>query len=425
MDHEERAGTDHGDGDELLVEPFGGMAGDMFLAALLDLGDPRFTIGDLESYVAAVVPGEARIGERRVWRGSLAGTHLDVVTPERTSAPSRGLADLLVMVDAAPLSDDAKSFAGRVLRSIAEAEGRVHDCDPGEVHFHEIGAVDTIFDVGGAALALDRLGIARARVTPPLVGSGTIECAHGTMPVPAPATAEILRGLPTVSGGAGERLTPTGAAILVELARLGRGGDEPLFSSGHGEAWTALRHGYGAGTRNPDVGPPNLVRVQLGTRANGAPSAQVDELRVNLDDMSPEEIGDVVQGLRDAGALEVWTSSISMKKDRPGVVVTALVRSADRDALLRVLFERSSTFGVRWSPMERIECVRRFETIEVEGVAVRVKVRVRPTYEGRSDDGARDVYCEHDDLVRLARVLGLPLREARTRVFEARSASGA
>ncbi|MEC8495850.1 MAG: LarC family nickel insertion protein, partial [Planctomycetota bacterium] len=396
---------------------------------LLDLEDPRFRIDDLQRFAEAVVPGEATLGAERVWRRSLSGLHLDVSTPETTSPPPRGLAELSAMVERSPLGERARAMTIGVLRRIAVAEGRVHDCSPEEVHFHEVGAVDTLIDVGGAALALERLGVERALVGPPLLGSGTVQCAHGTMPVPAPATAELLRGRSSVLGdpGApmGERCTPTGAALLVALLEELGGGRDDFGADAAGFRSSAI--GYGAGGRDPEAGPPNLLRVQLGVEGAGAASASsaVDELRVNLDDMTPEEIGALVQELRSAGALEVWTGAVSMKKDRPGVLLGLLCRSEQREQLVRVLFERSSTFGVRWSPVMRLESGRRFATIELDGVPVRIKVRVRPDYAGRSADGPGDLFVEHDDLVRLAEATGAPLRVARSRALaEAREVLG-
>ena len=167
--------------------------------------------------------------------------------------------------------------------------------------------------------------------------------------------------------------------------------------------------------------------MQLGAQGAGAASvsSEVDELRVNLDDMTPEEIGALVQALRSAGALEVWTGAVSMKKDRPGVLLGLLCRGEQREELVRVLFERSSTFGVRWSPVTRLESGRRFATIELDDVPVRIKVRVRPDYAGAQPDGPGDLFVEHDDLVRLAEATGAPLRVARSRALaEAREVLG-
>jgi len=198
----------------LHLEAFGGMAGDMLLAGLLDLGDPRFTLDDLRELAAALVGDEAQLDLERVLRGGLEASLLTVRTPESDRAPPRHLADCLALIESAPLSDAAKGRASSVFRRIAEAEARVHGCGVEEVHFHEVGAVDALIDVCGAALALDHLGIERVVGPPPLAGSGTVRCAHGEMPVPAPGTAEIMRGRTMVHGGEGERLTPTGAALF-------------------------------------------------------------------------------------------------------------------------------------------------------------------------------------------------------------------
>jgi pyridinium-3,5-bisthiocarboxylic acid mononucleotide nickel chelatase len=249
--------------DTLFLEPFAGMAGDMLLAALLDLKDPRFTLDDLRELANALVPGEAVIEAETAWRQSLSGLCLTVRTPESARSPHRGYRDLERRISAAPLAAATKERACSVLWRIAVAEGKVHGCAPEEIHFHEIGAVDSLIDVCGAALALERLGVARVIATPPLVGSGTVRCAHGDMPVPVPAVAELLRGVPHVIGGGGERLTPTGAALLLEYA-------ESFDPPG---AFIADRIGYGAGHRDPTTGPPNILRLQLGRPARVAAPA--------------------------------------------------------------------------------------------------------------------------------------------------------
>src|SRR5688572_26685504 len=239
----------------LFVEPFSGMAGDMFLAALLALEDPRFTLGDLQGLAEALLPGEVTFATEIAWRGSLSGLVLTVTTPESDRAPHRGLSDCLELIARSPLSLEARRRAGNVFRRIAEAEARVHGTSVEQIHFHEVGAVDALIDICGAALALDRLEVRRVLSTPPLTGTGTVHCAHGEMPVPAPGTAEILRGLPmVVSGGGGERLTPTGAALLAECV-------DAFHPPG---LFMAARLGYAAGHRDPREGPPNILRVQLG-----------------------------------------------------------------------------------------------------------------------------------------------------------------
>ncbi|MBM3986742.1 MAG: nickel pincer cofactor biosynthesis protein LarC [Planctomycetes bacterium] len=395
--------------DSLFVEPFSGMAGDMLLGALLDLGDPRFTLEHLCALAADLVPGEAQLSAQKVWRGSLSGLALDVRTPERGELPHRGIADLEALLSRSTLlSSSAKERARAVLWRIAVAEGRVHGCAPEEIHFHEIGAVDTLVDVCGAVHALERLGVRKVFASAPLVGSGTVRCAHGDMPVPVPAVAELLRGRPHHIGGGGERLTPTGAALLVELV--------PEF--GEPGAFVASAIGYGAGQRDPREGPPNILRVQLGRAGSLAPRPEVWTLECNLDDMTGEELGFLVQELRAKGALEVWTSAVAMKKDRPGVIVAALARASSRAALETVLFDHSTALGLRWTRSERTECERVDLEVRVGEFRVRGQRRLRPGADPRSLD-ARDIAFEYDDLAALARARGLALRAAEQLAREA------
>jgi hypothetical protein len=221
------------------------------------------------------------------------------------------------------------------------------------------------------------------------------------MPVPVPAVAELLRGRPHRIGGGGERLTPTGAALLVELAT----------EFGEPGAFVASAIGYGAGQRDPREGPPNVVRVQLGRSEAASPRPEVWTLECNLDDMTAEELGFLVQELRAAGALEVWTSAVAMKKDRPGVIVAALARANSRAALEAALFDHSTALGVRWTRSERTECERVDLEVRVGEFRVRGQRRLRPGADPRSLD-ARDIAFEYDDLAALARARGIALRAA-------------
>lgn len=384
----------------LLLEPFGGIAGDMLLAALCDLGDERFGVQDLRALAAELVPGEASLEATSVTRGGLVATHLRVVTPETGTTPHRHLSDLCGLLASSSLSTAAIARAVSALTALAEAEAQVHGTTIDQVHFHEVGAVDTLIDIGGAALALERLGVTRVLTTPPLVGEGTVRCAHGELPVPAPAVAALLTGRRQVHGGGFERTTPTGAAILRAWA-------EELA----GEALTTAAIGYGAGTKEAQSGPPNLLRIQLLAEA---PTTRVEawQLDVNLDDMSPEEVGHAIGALRSVGTLEVWSSAVQMKKDRPGVIVSALCRREQRDAVEAVVFRLTTTLGVRWTAVERTEAPRRVMTVEVEGHPVRVKVR------GEGVPSASDCAPEHDDVAAAADALGCPLREVRRRAID-------
>jgi pyridinium-3,5-bisthiocarboxylic acid mononucleotide nickel chelatase len=393
----------------LFVEAFGGLAGDMFLAALLDLGDERFGIEDLRRLAEALVPGECELELTRAKRGAFEGTHLMVRTVESEDPPHRHLSDLCALLQLPELSEVVRSRCKKVLEAIAMAEGRVHGIDPAQVHFHEVGAVDTLIDVCGVLLALEALGIERVVATAPLTGEGTVRCAHGEMPVPVPAVTELMRGLPLrYGGGPGERLTPTAAALLSVLV-------DEFEPRG---VMNARAIGLGAGTRDPQEGPPNLVRVQLCEPAAKARYQEAWLLDVHLDDATGEELGWCLRALREAGALDAWCTPLQMKKDRPGVQLSALCRHVDRPALEAVIFERTPSLGLRWTRVERAECERSFERLELKGHEIRIKLRIRPDYSGRSPLGDQDVSPEYDDLVPLAESQGWSLREAERRVLE-------
>ncbi len=391
----------------LLIEPFGGMAGDMLLAALLDLGDPRFTLADLQALAARLVPGECRLNRTEVRRGGLAATHLEVVTDESLRPPARHLSQLLELIAQAELGAAAEERAGRVLRRLAAAESRVHGIGIERVHFHEVGAVDTLIDVGGACLALERLGVERVVATPPLLGEGTFHCEHGELPVPAPGTLALLEGVPHRRGGGSfERLTPTGAALLAECV--------DAFDGQVSTAVVATGTGYGAGTREASEGPANLVRVQLLSEAGAEDLSRDPSVWLgafNLDDATGEEVGFLVERLRDAGALEVWTQDVQMKKDRPGVIVNALCRRGRRSAIETVAFDNSPTLGMRWQRFERTECEREELQVELYGHSIRVKRRIRPRARRTSPAERRDVSPEFDDLAAAARATGRSLRD--------------
>lgn len=387
----------------LWIDPFGGMAGDMFLAALLDLEDPRFGLDDLVGFVRGFLPDDCSLVSEDVLRGSLRGRLLHVRSSETEDPPHRHLSDLVALVEQSGLGQAAQERACAVLRRIAVAEAEVHGSEPEKVHFHEVGAVDTAVDVGGALFALERLEVQRVLSTAPYVGGGTVRCAHGVMPVPAPGTAAILGSLPHRRGPGGERLTPTGAALLAELVE---GFDVQVD-------WTVGATGYGAGLREPQEGPPNLMRVQLGEEAPGVPAAEVTLLEFNLDDMTGEEVGFLVGQLRTSGALEVWSTPVQMKKDRPGVVLSMLCRHDRRAELEEVALRHSSTLGLRWTSWKRTECPRRTLVVQVEGQEVRVVQRLGPA----GTSSRFDLSPEYDDLAALTRATGKSLADLEAEVL--------
>jgi uncharacterized protein (TIGR00299 family) protein len=370
----------------LVLEPIGGIAGDMFLAAAIDLGvDPGALEGALRTLA---VPGW-RLEVSRKTDCGIAGTHVDVAV-EGEQPHARGLREILSLVDASGLSPRARAAARATFERIGRAEAKVHGVPVDEVHFHEVGAVDSIVDVCGAAVALELLGWPRVLSAPPELGRGLARSAHGPIPVPPPAVVELLAGRPVRPGGPqGEAVTPTGAAILAEHAEVG-----PL------PPVVASRIGYGVGTRSwPDR--PNVLRATLAEPAEGG---DLWLLETNLDDATGQMVARAIEAALEAGAVDAWAAPITMKKGRPAVIVAALADEARRARVTRVLFSETPTLGVRRRRVERDVLAREVRTVETVHGPVRVKVALL--------DGAEvGAQPEHDDCLALAREKGVPLRE--------------
>jgi uncharacterized protein (TIGR00299 family) protein len=380
----------------LILEPIGGIAGDMFLAAALDLGVDRAL---LEGALGTLgVPG-FRLEVTPKIEGGIRGTHLDVVV-EGEQPHSRGLTEILALVDASGLPPQARARARALFERIGRAEARVHGVAVSDVHFHEVGAVDSIVDVCGAAVVMELLGWPRVVCAPPELGHGIARTAHGPMPIPPPAVLELLAGKPVQPGGPpGEAVTPTGAALLAELAEVG-----PL------PAFVPRRIGYGVGTaRWPDR--PNVLRMTL---ADAGPYAQGERgasahgalwvLEANLDDCPGQLVARAIEAALEAGALDAWASPLTMKKGRPGVLLGALCEEARREAVAAVFFAETTTLGVRRHRVDRDALERRVDTVETAYGAVRVKVALGAGREA----GA---HPEYDDCLARARERGVPVRE--------------
>jgi len=379
--------------DALLLEPVGGIAGDMFLAAALDLGVDRAA---LEAALATLPVGPFRLELSRRAESAIHGTHLDVVV-EGEQPEARGLAEILEIIDRSGLAPRAKARARALFERIGRAEAKVHGIPIEQVHFHEVGAADSIVDLCGAAAVLDLLGWPRVFSAPPELGRGIVRTAHGPMPIPAPAVLELLTGKPVRPGGPnGEAVTPTGAAILAELCEVG-----PL------PAFTPGRVGYGLGTRSwPDR--PNLLRMTLGQLTEAErPAAGGDALWVleaNLDDCTGQLVARAIEAALEAGALDAWAAPLTMKKGRPGVLLGALCEESGRAAVTAALFAETTTLGVRRHPVERAVLGRRLDTVETPYGTVRVKVALQ----GEREVGAQP---EYDDCLARAREKGVAVRE--------------
>lgn len=389
----------------LVLEPVGGIAGDMFLAAALDLGVDR---AQLEAQLGTLAVGPFRLDLTHRHDSAIHGTHLDVV-PGGEQPHARGLTEILGIIEKSGLAPRAKAAARRLFERIGRAEAKVHGLPVEQVHFHEVGAVDSIVDLCGAAVVLDLLGWPRVVCAPPELGRGVVKTAHGPMPVPPPAVLEILAGKPVRPGGPpGEAVTPTGAAILAELCELG-----PL------PAFTPGRIGYGLGTKSwPDR--PNLLRMTLGTLAEAAPAAgaaaSADALWVleaNLDDCSGQLVARAIEAALEAGALDAWAAPLTMKKGRPGVLLGALCEETRRAAVTAALFAETTTLGVRRHAVERDVLGRRWDTVETPYGPVRVKVALQ----GEQEVGAQP---EYDDCLARARERGVAVREVMAAALAAR-----
>ncbi len=377
-----------------------GAAGDMLMGALYELCPDRE--GFLRELNAALA-GLAEVAALPDVKRGIRATHMRVTVggvEEGAEPPAHhehhhhahiGVQELLARIGALPLPEKVKEDAQAVYGLLAQAESQVHGEPVEQIHFHEVGSLDALADVLGVCLLMDKLRPERVLCSPIRVGSGTVRCAHGLLPVPAPATELLLRGLPVYAGEiSGEMCTPTGAALLRHFA--GDFGPLPLMRV------TAL--GQGSGTR--DFETANLLRAFLGETEDGA-QEEILELKCNLDDSTPEALGFATEALLEAGALDVFTLPAGMKKGRPGVLLTCLCRPAQRQTMVEALFRHTGTLGVRETVCRRYTLKRRVEPRETPLGPVRFKTA--------SGWGVEREKPEYEDLARIARERGLSLRE--------------
>jgi hypothetical protein len=368
-----------------IIDPAAGISGDMTLGALLGLGLEASWLRDLPARLG--LDGvEVRI--EPVQRCGVACTQVLFGIPAQPHG--RHVADLVRLVERAPVSEAVRERAERAFQLIGEAEGRVHGVTPERVHLHEVGAVDAVLDVVGAIEGFERLGVERVYALPVALGNGWVETAHGRLPVPAPATTLLLEGLDVATGGPveGEATTPTGAALLRVLSS----GRPPV-------AWRVTATGWGAGQRDPRH-YPNALRVLVAETA--AEAGAVVMVAADVDDLSPEYVEPLRDALVAAGAVDVQTWVVQMKKGRTGLRVEAVAPESAAAAVREALFRHSTTAGVRWWRAERAVLAREEITVRLApGVVVRAKARTLP-------DGAVRVKAEYDDVIAAAAALGRP-----------------
>lgn len=367
---------------------FSGISGNMALGALLHAGLPREVLFkelkklSLKGYRIETTPS---------LRGSLTGIHVEVTAEEKQ--PRRNLEEILTLIDQSRLSPAVKEKSGKIFQLLGQAEARIHGVDLSEVHFHEVGAVDAIIDIVGTVAGLERIGIQRIVASPVNVGSGTVRTEHGLLPVPAPATAYLLRGKPTYAAGeAMERTTPTGAALLAGLA--------DTFGEQPGMEVTSI--GYGLGNRESSD-RPNCLRIMIGEEiADTTDTCWFIE--TNIDDMPPELFGHTMERLLEEGALDVFFTPIQMKKNRPAVRIGLLAPEGRERHLQKILFRETTAIGLRRSRVLREKLVRKTVHVETKYGEVPVKV-------GLLDGTVVNRAPEYDACRKLAREQNLPLKE--------------
>jgi pyridinium-3,5-bisthiocarboxylic acid mononucleotide nickel chelatase len=387
---------------------FSGISGNMVIGALIDAGYPaealREELGklNLEDTFELVI--------KRVTKLDIGATYFNVTLPETSETGQghdhehshdehmvghRGLSEILTLIGTSSLDDAVKATASRIFTRLGYAEAKIHGCSPDEVHFHEVGAIDAIIDIVGTAAGLAYFGVTRVLASALHVGNGMVRCAHGIMPIPAPATSELLRGIPFYSGTvSGELVTPTGAAIISTLAE----------SVGPMPPFLTDRIAYGAGTW--DLSIPNVLRLYLGELVQTGPGSgeSATVIETNIDDMNPEFYSHVTDLLFAAGAVDVFLNPVGMKRNRPGVVVTVISTLEDSTPLVDILFRETSSIGVRTHKVDRFTLDREIHSVTTEAGAVKVKVSSR---NGR----IMTVAPEFEDCRLCAVASGIPVRE--------------
>jgi uncharacterized protein (TIGR00299 family) protein len=374
----------------LYYDCFSGISGDMNLGAMLDLGvSSSFLVNELGKLG---LKGWELISEK----DQRHGIHGTKVTVKLTvhEHHHRHLSDIEKIINNSTLDAETRELSLKIFRKVAEAEAKVHGIDIEKVHFHEVGAIDSIIDIAGAAICYNALGVDEVHVSAVELGSGFVKCDHGVLPVPAPATAEIIRDIPVKTGGVGfEATTPTGAAIVATLGKKFGGAD----------GMKILKTGYGVGQKeNPDV--PNLLRVFLAETDHRESGHDALLIECNIDDMIPEFFEYLSEKLFEAGASDVYITGIIMKKGRPGNLLSVICEPGKAGPVRSVIFRESTTVGMRTIPFRKETLERKFEVLETVYGNVNIK---RSFYEGKEVS----VKPEYDDCKRIAKEKNIPVKE--------------
>jgi uncharacterized protein (TIGR00299 family) protein len=368
---------------------FSGISGDMTLGALVDAGAD---IDALRKELAKLNLTGYELKAERVMRSGIAATKVHVII-QKKDQPSRHLSDILTIIDRSSLSSSIKEKSSRIFRRLAEAEAKVHATTPDKVHFHEAGAVDAIVDIVGSVIGLELLGITQMITSSVNVGSGSVQTSHGLFPIPAPATAELLKGIPFYQSSTQfELATPTGAAIINALGT----------SFGPLPAMKVDRIAYGAGDKDFS-GRPNVLRLMIGEPAAAYEEDTSIVIETSIDDMNPQAYAYVIERLMQQGAQDVYLTPIIMKKGRPAILLTALTEKSMADAILDTIFRETTSIGVRIQEAGRKKLSREIKAVDTVYGRIGIKVSKR-------GDEILSVTPEYDDCRTIAEEKQIPLK---------------
>ncbi len=366
----------------------GGVSGDMFVAALLDLGLP---IKKLTAELKKIPTLQFKLRVTKKTVNGIRATRFRVICPQKES--ERSWKQIQTLINRSRLRAEVKETGIGIFSRLAKVEGKIHGISPDQVHFHEIGATDSIVDIMAAAIGYRELEIDSLHFSRIPLGRGVTGSRHGTLPVPAPATLELLKGIPVhCLDVEGETVTPTGAAIVSTLGT----------SFGEQPSMTPQRIGYGAGQKE-FPGRPNLFRLVVGSAETNWKQEEMLVIETNIDDMNPEFYDYVLDRLFAAGARDVFLSPIQMKKNRPATLLRVIAEPAKRDQLAEILFHETSTIGIRYYPVGRMILIRTSDTVKTRFGTVRIKII-------EESDRTKRATPEYDDLKRIAAAKKIPLR---------------
>ncbi len=370
------------------IDCFSGISGDMILGALIDLG---LDTSDLKKELKKLNLGGWELTAKKQQKNHITATKVDIIVKQKQN--HRHLNDIFRIIDESKLDSDIKESSKKIFLKLAKAESKVHNIDIDSVHFHEVGATDSILDIVGSVISLKKLNIEKICTSPLPLGTGFVKCAHGTIPIPAPATVELLKGIPVYSTDIkGELVTPTGAAIITTITA--RFSEMPEMQ--------IEKIGYGAGTS--DFDHPNLLRIFLGNAKENYAQDAVNIIETNIDDMNPEYYSHISEKLFASGALDVYLTNIQMKDNRPAIKLTVIAAQETTDNLTDIIFTETTTFGIRIYRGMRKKLFTEKKQVKTKYGPITIKI-------GKSGNKIMTISPEYKDCKKIADAHNLPIKQ--------------